>query len=215
MLETALSAPRHDEIDLPIFFDTVARTHQDIQQAAASFDSFTRHVKFGTRYESNVNDLVDYLGRVDRELDKIASLCGARVIEHIWGLQPLTDSTHLQKIPEGCKGLTIPTGYELVAKVASLKEERDLEKFENHKLRVLIGARCALYSAGIIPGKDWMGDVAPKQFSTGYMLGEKQPRHTLWLLDIDPRLSNLRQMKYWKGKYYKQNTNIPCPDATT
>lgn len=96
-----LLAPRYADIDLPVYgkdVDIICRDKISDIETVAKSDTFVRAVQLQAP-DSMGRNLTEILRRTDEDLAEIARLCGARILEHSWGLhrtdQSVSDVAHV------------------------------------------------------------------------------------------------------------------------
>ncbi len=189
-----LVAPRYGAIDLPIYGpDTPVVYHAQLSLIHETpGNDLVRHTGIKAL---GFTSLADILRETDTEAERLAELCGAKLIEHSWGLYdyPEEEAVHVSDL-EIPNVTDFPDGYLLVAKV-ELIEPTPTTVLSRAQLNAQIDVGRKEYKA-IKPRKPILFDIRSLDdfaFGTarrelkGHQESEPAPTPVLHLTDIEPR----------------------------
>lgn len=195
-----LLAPRFAGLDLPVF-EPEARpvTNRNLEYAAeaasiAEDPTFVRAVSL--RVENIKHERVAKLLRhTDEELERVAALCGARVIEHTWGLAEIGDDrsgeyAQYTNLDWWIKR-QLPKNHILAARVTALKDARKLKYEPSLRAYERVSTGVDAYygvQTGYILADFKKAKVSGEQFVTGISPVENTDDRDLWVVDIEPRI---------------------------
>lgn len=197
-----ISSPQYNQIgDIPVLPPAtevvfgIGEPH--IKEAQGS------HLVRAARIETprKLGKLPEVLARTDEELQEVSQLCGATVLEHGWGLYPVTRQGSLnyhQYSPKHGDRLGIPPDHILVARVPVLRGFRSLWCGGNSELTAKTDRGVAEYlhqrRSIFVPQ---LADMSAKQFLAPYDWHTHRAISDgrLVLADIEP-LWSYRQKRY-------------------
>jgi hypothetical protein len=142
---------RYTHIDLPTFCPNmpIASNHFEYEAAAddTSALTFLRIARIGINTKNPIKGLGELLVRTDKELNELAELCDARVVDHTWGLYPTQDppAEHVEweQYTKASTKLNIPKGYILAAEVEKIIDAKHVHQVP---YRPQLGDGLAAYS---------------------------------------------------------------------
>jgi hypothetical protein len=170
--------------DLPVWSaeTEVRRTPQEFRAAAIEGEpSFVRSTRLmGLGFTS----LQTCLEVADQEFAVAADMCGAKVVEHEWGLKPRTpadtDAYGRLVYPENL----VPEGYVLVAQVQTLPNLMPISAAPDHRHDITQGVE-QYQSRQADSSIPTLNDITPAQFTVQHTPQGSQR----WLVDIEPRFN--------------------------
>ena len=173
---------RNYSLELPIYdVDTPALSHigKNIISKIPN-ETFIRKVRFRSIGSLSLKEA---LNSADYIFDDIANKCGARVIEHNWGLLKTKHQVNQYYMPAGLETKhpkILPKKHLLVAEVHKLEEVskvgfEEIEKIDNVLVNMFASAD---------NNKIWT-DAHTNQFVIGKSILDDVQR-SLWLVDIEP-----------------------------
>lgn len=144
-------------------------------------DSFLRIVHpYGA---AGQNALTHLLEETDEQLEELAAGARARVVPHQWGLYRLSSDEQLAH--NFRYHSLLPEGHALVADVAIVRGFHRLKMFSRHITKIAIENYIQQQQESREP---WLYDMHFDQFGVGSVDGVQGK----WLVDIEPKLVNLR-----------------------
>ncbi len=194
-----LVVPKYQGINLPIVDpDTTVLSNANVfpesieeETAASGAKTFYRTVRVNLGAGSQPETVDALVARTDEELTAVAALCGAKVVEHTWGLYRTPGAQRVRRYG----AIALPQGCQLVAEVELIRgEAMALYNRVDPEASELVRAGIRSYYAdgkGSYQLSDFQDAGHPRlnQFMLGVSAERPEAGSQAWLVDIDPHFA--------------------------